>query len=140
MRMYALGSDKCPACTATSDMASAVFTSNGGCVIYRGHRLLERVLERARGPVPYDLGAADARAGAAEAEVALHEEVEGLLAEEGGEVGAVGVDVAAGFDADGVEFALEDALRAFVTQTVARTRRSRKCRWTRRARVGRHSD
>lgn len=50
--------------------------------------------------------------GAAQTEVALHEEVEGLLAEEGGEVGAEGVDVAAGFDADGVEFAFEDATDA----------------------------
>lgn len=46
--------------------------------------------------------------GVAEAEVHLHEEVEGFFAEELGEVGSVGVDVAAGLDADSIEFALKD--------------------------------
>lgn len=51
-------------------------------------------------------------AGVPEAEVDLHEEVEGFLAEELGKGGAVRVDVAAGFDADSVQFALEDAADA----------------------------
>ena len=50
--------------------------------------------------------------GAAEAEVALHEELECFVAEEFGEVGALGVEIAAGLDADGVEFALEDTADA----------------------------
>ncbi len=53
-----------------------------------------------------------ADAGVTQTKVNLHEEVEGFFTKEFGEEGALGIDVATGFDTDGVEFPFEDSANA----------------------------
>ncbi|KAL8960051.1 MAG: hypothetical protein Q9193_003185, partial [Seirophora villosa] len=75
--------------------------------------LAAHVAERAFGADAFPLVLfSGTHAGVPKAEVDLHEEVECFFTEELGEGGAVRVDVAAGFDADSIQFALEDAADA----------------------------